>query len=188
MMTAALALSLVAGLASQPGGTPGDSLYDPEVLDAQFLDQRGVRTRLSAHEGHPVLLAMFYATCPSACPRLIADVQRVLAQLDERTRNDVRVVLVSLNPKHDTPQVLAGVMEGRGLDRERTTLLVGAEEDTRRLAVLLGVRYRDDGQGTIDHSSRIVVLDRGGRIVNKRDGLGGSVDGVAEALRTMRAR
>ena len=176
MISAALALTL--SLSSTPV-VPDDSLY---LLDSTFVDQLGEQRTLDVHRGKPVLLAMFYATCPSACPRLIADVQRVLGQLDDKQRRQVRVVLVSLDPVRDTADVLAKVIVTRGLDRERTTLLVGTESDTRRLAALLGVKYREDGKGAIDHSSRIVVLDRLGRIAGKRDGLGGSVDDTVATL------
>lgn len=159
---------------------PEESLY---ALDATFLDQHAKRVRLDAHRGQPVLVAMFYATCPSACPRLIADIQRVLAKLSDDERREVRVVLVSLDPAHDTPSVLAAVIDARGLDPARTALLAGSDDDTRRVAALLGVKYREDGKGAIDHSSRMVVLDRHGRIAGKREGLGGSIDDAASHLR-----
>jgi protein SCO1/2 len=174
------ALVLTASLAV--GAVPDDSLY---VLDVTFIDQHGTKRGLDVHEGRPVLLAMFYATCPSACPRLIADVLRVLAKLSDDERREVRVVLVSLDPERDTPAVLTAVIHARGLDAERTTLMTAAAADTRALAALLGVKYRDDGRGAIDHSSRIVVLDRQGRIVGRRDGLGGGGDDVSGQLKRL---
>jgi protein SCO1/2 len=178
------ALSLAFSL-SYAAPLPDDSLY---LLDAKFVDQRDTQVELGTFRGKPVLLAMFYATCPSACPRLIADVQRVLAQLDEKDRRDVRVVLVSLDPARDTPAVLAKVIEQRSLDPERTTLLAGSDATTRKLAALLGVKYREDGKGAIDHSSRIAVLDRNGRLVAKRDGLGGDVETTVVAVTDALAR
>lgn len=176
-MIPALAFAFAFALAAP--APPDDSIY---LLEAKFLDQHGSARRIDVHAGRPVLLAMFYATCPSACPRLIGDVKRVLAQVSERERAEVRVVLVSLDPARDTPPVLQGVIAARGLDPERTTLLTGSLEDTRRLAALLGVKYREDGKGAIDHSSRIVVLDGLGRIVGRKEGLGGSVSETAADL------
>lgn len=184
MIAFALSFALACAPAAAPA-VPDDSIYQ---LEASFLDQAGDKSAIDVHAGKPVLLAMFYATCPSACPRLIADVQRVLALLPEGERAQVRVVLVSLDPERDTPAVLAGVLASRGLDPARTTLLTGSAADTRRLAALLGVKYREDGKGAIDHTSRIVVLDARGRIVDRKDGLGGSVTETAAELRALLAR
>lgn len=187
-MIAALMLSVVLAQSPQAAepALPDDSLYLLDGRDIVFVDQHAKPRRLSLHRGQPVILAMFYATCPSVCPRLIADVQRALTQLDDDERRDVRVVLVSLDPARDTPAVLSKVIEMRGLDPARTSLLAGDDDDTRMLAASLGVKYRPDGKGAIDHSSRIVVLDRDGRIVNKRDGLGGNVNDVVGALHQAR--
>lgn len=183
-MIAALALALALS-PSLAAALPDDSVY---LLEGKsFVDHAGDTRALDVHRGRPVLLAMFYATCPSACPRLIADVQRTLALLSEAERDEVRVVLVSLDPARDTPAVLARAIASRGLDPQRTTLLTGSDADTRRLAAVLGVKYRDDGQGAIDHTSRIVVLDALGRIAQTKDGLGGSVTETTAHLRRLLA-
>jgi len=156
------ALLVSVALAGAPAKTlPDDSVY---LLDATFVDQHGDKAKLDVFRGQPVIFAMFYASCPSVCPRLISDIKRMLADMPEAQRKQTRVVLVSLDPERDTPAVLASVIQARGLDDTRTRLLVGSARDTRRVAALLGVKYRDDGKGAIDHSSRIVVLDAVGRI------------------------
>jgi protein SCO1/2 len=152
---------------------PSGSLYQ---LEGRFEDAQGVTHSLPELQGHPTLFAMFYATCPQACPRLIADVQAVLAQLDAADRARVRVVLVSLDPAHDTPAVLAATQRARGLDTS-WTLLRSDAETTRALATALGVHYRAQGDGTIEHSSKVVLLDRAGIPIeqaitgNPKDGL-----------------
>ena len=42
-----------------------DSIY---ALSASLVDQRGRQVGLDLFRGHPVLISMFYATCPDACP------------------------------------------------------------------------------------------------------------------------
>ena len=37
--------------------------------------------------GHPMLISMFYATCPDACPLLIADLQRIESELSPRIKS-----------------------------------------------------------------------------------------------------
>lgn len=144
------------------------SWYD---LPGVFQDHRGREVRLDVARGHPTLLAMFYARCPKACPMLIAEVHSVLRQLTPEARSEVRVVLVTLDPVGDTPEVLAEVFKTRGLDEKTFTLLRADDGTIRTLATVMKVRYASMTDGEIDHSSRIVLLDDDGRPVAEQDGL-----------------
>lgn len=148
---------------------PPDSLYQ---VEGAFEDQDGKKVTLGVARGEVTLLAMFYATCPMACPMLIADVKRVLAAIPEAERARVRVVLVSLDPARDTPKILKDVFATRSLDPKQFTLLRTDDSTTRTLAAALGVRYRDNGDGSIDHTSKIALLDRRGVVRATRDAIG----------------
>jgi SCO1/SenC len=50
--------------------------------------------------------AMFYAACTTACPMLIAAMQLYESHLDESSRAQLRVLLVSFDAARDTPQQL----------------------------------------------------------------------------------
>lgn len=178
----ALLTVVIAGL---PSPLPSESLYQ---VEGRFEDQAGKQRSLSELAGSPTLFAMFYATCPRACPMLIADVKNVLAKLTPEEEARVRVVLVSLDPARDTPEVLRRTMEARGLDADRWTLLRTSPESTRALAAALGVRYRAKGDGSVDHSSKIVLLDEGGVMVDRKDGLGGDAGKLVKALRALVSR
>lgn len=157
-------------LASAPELSP-ESLWR---LPGSFEDQQGRHLKLPELAGAPTILAMFYATCPRACPLLIGNVKNLLAELGEEERAAVRVVLVSLDPEHDSPEVLASTASTRGLSAKTFTLLRSDPVSTRTLATALGVRYRkSEGpspDGAIEHSSKIVLLGRDGVIVASKDG------------------
>lgn len=140
-------------------------------LPGTFQDHHGRQVALDVGRGHPTLIAMFYARCPKACPMLIGEVQTVLRQLTPAARDQVRVVLVTLDPAGDTPEALAEVFKTRGLDEKTFTLLRADESTTRTLATVMKVRYASMTDGEIDHSSRIVLLDDVGRPVAEQDGL-----------------
>lgn len=183
LLGATLGVFLGAGPpAAAPVDLPAESLYQ---LEGRFEDQTGTARPLADLAGAPTLFAMFYATCPRACPMLISDVKNVLGMLTAEERTRVRVVLVSLDPAHDTPAVLAKTMEARGLDASRWTLMRTSPENTRALAAALGVRYRAQGDGSVDHTSRIVLLDAGGVMVGRKDGLGGNAEDLVAALRSL---
>jgi protein SCO1/2 len=171
--------SVVALLALAPPALPSDSLY---LVEDRFEDQRGHALQLAAFRGQPVLLAMFYARCPQACPLLITDVKRVLAGLPALERSLVKVVLVTLDPERDTAVFLQETLTARALDDGQWTLLRTDPAATRTLAAVLGVRYREGAGGAIDHTSQIALLDRAGRKVAVRAEIGAPVQGFAAAV------
>lgn len=156
----------------------GRSIY---VLDSALTDQEGRAAKLDAFRGHPVIISMFYTSCPHACPTLINHVKAIEAKLDEKIRADVRVLLVSFDPEHDNPEALRAVIARHKLDASRWTLTVATEENAREIGAVLGIKYRSD-DGNFRHSSVITVLDREGRIALRTDGLASEQAAAAAKL------
>jgi protein SCO1/2 len=155
------------------------SLYE---LDIALVDQHGKPRHFDTFRGHPTLLAMFYATCPSACPVLLNSIREMEKSLPEADRARLRVLLVSLDPAHDTPAVLADAGKLHGADPERWALCRAEPNDVRTLAAVLGVRYRAEKDGSIDHSSAVTLLSADGVVIAKVEGLGQSLEPIAAAL------
>src|SRR5262245_12560894 len=63
----------------------GESIY---ALQLDLIDQDGMRVPLDAFRGHPVIIAMFYGTCPAACPMLTSDIKAIEARLSPGERSD----------------------------------------------------------------------------------------------------
>jgi protein SCO1 len=164
LMIATLALGDAAMAApALPGGPlPGDSVYQ---LDIPLTNQDARASKLAELRGSPVLIAMFYTSCKYVCPLIVDSMRSVDKALapDERAR--LRVVLVSFDPEHDTPQALKAVAEERHLDLPRWSLDRTDAESVRKLAAVLGVQYRAIEKGDFNHSTVISLLDKDGRIV-----------------------
>ncbi len=158
----------------------GDSVY---ALSASLVDQRGRTVGLDLFRGHPVLISMFYASCPDACPLLIADLQRMERELPPRIKGDLRIVLVSLDPERDTPDALQALARARQVDESRWRLLRAPAETVRDIAALLGVKYRRLPDGSFNHSSVITLLDPDGAIVVRDDAIGGPHEALLRGLR-----
>jgi protein SCO1 len=169
-----------AAAAAAAAPVPSDSLY---VLDMALLDQAAETTTLARYRGHPTIVSMFYATCPAACPMLISDIHRLEDALDEETRRDLRVVLVSFDPDADTPAVLTKLTKEQHVDTSRWTLASAEADDVRTLAASLGISYRRLESGHYNHSAVITLLDRDGRPVAKVDGLNQPTEPIVAALR-----
>jgi len=199
----AMAIVLVAGLlAAGTAGAPpapaqehhhesmeaasprGDSIY---ALPASLVDQRGRPVGLEVFRGHPVLISMFYASCPDACPLLIADLQRIESELSPRIRADLRIVLVSLDPGRDIPDALLALARARHLDESRWRLLRAPEDTVREIAALLGIKYRRLPDGNFNHSSVITLLSPDGVIVARDEAIGGPHEALLRGLRVARS-
>jgi protein SCO1/2 len=158
----------------------GGSLYD---LGINLIGADGARHRLGELAGHPVLASMFFASCPSVCPVLISQLQRLDAQLPRDVRDDARVLLVSFDPARDTPAVLADVVRRHGLDARRWSVMVAAsEDDARTLAAALAIRYRAAAGGMFNHTARVVALDRQGRTLGASEDLAGALSTLAPLM------
>jgi len=162
----------------------GDSIY---ALSASLVDQRGRQVGLDLFRGHPVLISMFYATCPDACPLLIADLQRIERELPPRIRADLRVVLVSLDPGRDTPEALRALAQARDVDESRWRLLRAPEDTVREIAALLGIKYRRLPDGNFNHSSIITLLNPDGVVVVRDEAVGGPHTALLKNLQSAHA-
>jgi protein SCO1/2 len=175
-----------AGDAAPDGGPvsldplPTDSLYQ---LPVTAVDQTGAPSALDRFRGQPVLISMFYASCPAACPLLIRDIQALEAALPAPERAQLRVLLVSLDPARDTPEALAAALAQVQADPGRWAMLRTAPGDVRAVAAALGIRYRPTPDGEMNHSSILTVLDADGRPKARLEGLGRDPAPLVEALR-----
>jgi protein SCO1/2 len=143
------------------GVLPGDSVYQ---LDIPLTSQDSHASKLADLRGSPVLIAMFYTSCKYVCPLIVDSMLRVDKGLTPDERSHLRVVLVSFDPDHDTPQALKTVAVERHLDLPRWTLDRTDAESVRKLAAVLGVQYRAIENGDFNHSTVISLLDKDGRI------------------------
>lgn len=160
-MFAALWLTMP-GIASS--GESSASLYN---LKLELTDQAGTKRSLDLYRGHPVLIAMFYGSCPNVCPLIFEGVHATEAALPEGKRANVRVIMVSIDPEHDTTEVLARLAKERRADPARWTLARTKERDVRLLAAALNVQYRRLPNGDYNHTSIITYLSPDGSIVKQ---------------------
>lgn len=160
LLLAASAAVTAAEPAAVADALPGDSVYR---LEDRFTDQAGRDFVLAARRGRPQLVAMFYTSCGYVCPLIVDSAKGIEHALDASARDGLDILLVSIDPARDDVAALRGVAERRKLDPARWTLARTDEAGVRRLAAVLGVRYRALADGEFNHTSSLVLLDRDGR-------------------------
>jgi len=146
---------------------PGDP-----APDVQLTDETGAARTLSEWRGRTLAVTFTYTRCPlpDFCPRMdrqFAAVQReVLA--DERLRDRVSLLSVTLDPGFDTPQVLAGHARRAGADPRVWRFATGDREAIRAFASRFGVSIMTASPDGTDltHNLRTAVVGADGTIVH----------------------
>lgn len=160
-----------AGPAARP--LPGNSVYQ---LQATLVDASGRPRKWSEFRGQPRIATMFYSSCPYMCPLIIESGKAIDRSLTPAERARLGVVMVSLDPKRDSPAVLTALVKKRGIDAKRWTLLRPDPKDVRSLAAVLGIKYRVLADGEFNHTSVLILLDADGRILARTETIGTKPD------------
>ena len=158
-------------------------IYDLEV---EMIDLHGATIGLDVWRGPPTIVAMFYASCPVACPRLMREILEIEASLPHEQRDSLRVLMVSFDASNDTPAVLTELAATHKVDLTRWQLAAAPEARARELAAVLGVKYRTLDDGQFFHTSVITLIDGAGRPLARVEGLGRSTEPLRQSLASAR--
>ncbi|WP_257387794.1 SCO family protein [Tahibacter caeni] len=84
----------------------GAAIY---LADLPLVDQNGKPVDLynDIIAGRRIVLHSFFARCEGSCPVMMTTLQALQKQLGSRLGKDVHIVSITVDPDHDTPQVLA---------------------------------------------------------------------------------
>ena len=144
-----------------------------QVGDFALIEASGKPVRSADLSGRVWIASFIFTRCAGSCPIMTHNLAKLQSELP--VRDDLRIVSVSVDPDHDTPEVLAKYAASNGADRSRWLFLTGDKtqvyklsRETFRLAV-------DDTDGTQDepvlHSTKLVLVDRDGLVRGYYDGL-----------------
>lgn len=159
--------------ANKPAPLPRDSVYQ---LPLVLTDQAGHAADWRTRRGAPQVVAMFYTSCQYICPLIVDSGKAVDKSLTPQQRARLRILLVSMDPKRDTPAALKNIVDKRQLDTTRWTLASPPQGEVRAVAGVLGVRYRELADGEFNHTSALLLLDADGRILARTEQVGSTPD------------
>jgi protein SCO1/2 len=173
------------------GKTPsGPKAIEPgEVVpDFTMTTQEGARLALSDLRGEVVVLTFIYTRCPlpDYCPlmdRKFAELERRVALLGAAGER-IRLLSVSFDPEHDTPEVLARHAKAVGAKPPRWTFAVAAHDELRKVAGALGLTYGATGNEII-HTLSTAVIGPDGKLARLERGNSWGVDELFSAVRAL---
>jgi protein SCO1/2 len=135
-----------------------------DIPQFDLISQSGQPFHSQALAGKIWVADFIYTTCPGPCPRMTSqmrEVQDAVAMIPD-VRPDVRLVSFTVDPVEDTPPVLAAYAKLHGASPAMWYFLTGPPATLQMLdrdAFKLG-----NIDGTLEHSTRFVLVDRQGRI------------------------
>jgi protein SCO1 len=134
-----------------------------------LTDQRGQAVTPETMRGKVWAAAFMFTRCPTVCPRITRRM-RDLQQAAARDGVKLELVSFSVDPEHDTPNVLRAYAEKNGVDQTTWRFLTGDLEVIRRTSEQ-GFKLALDGRATegaehlgLFHGSHLVLVDGKGNI------------------------
>ncbi len=136
------------------------------VGEFQLIERSGRTVTASDFADRVWIAAFIFTRCPLSCPRISSVMKDLQARL---AGTDVLLVSTSVDPEHDTPEVLAEYARRFAADPARWWFLTGNKDAVDDLVVsrfklALAVptaAERAAGAEAIAHSDRLVLVDRG---------------------------
>lgn len=133
------------------------------VPSATFTDTLGHDYNLQTSPSEPVTLVFFgYTHCPKHCPEMLSTLAAALQELPGSSAAKVQVLVISIDPDRDSPEVLRSYLQGfdgsflglRG-DLDQVRAVAGD------LGVEVGAREElPDGGYEIAHGAQLIGIDR----------------------------
>lgn len=144
-----------------------------------LTDQHGALFDLRSLEGRPVVVTFAFAHCETVCPTLVREVKRARQQAQ---REDIPLVIVTVDPWRDVPSRLSAIASTWDL-APNDRVLSGSIQSVNHVLDRWSVgRSRSETTGNVSHAAVVVLVSGDARRAWRMDG---GWDGLAEMLRRM---
>jgi protein SCO1/2 len=127
-------------------------------LRFSLMSDRGQPETDQTYQGYLVLLFFGFTRCQAACPTMLFRLTKITQHLGGNAKR-TRILFVTLDPGHDTPEVMQRYLTA--FDAERATGLTGSESDIEDLVKRYRAAYRPRATDSNDivHSAAVYVFD-----------------------------
>jgi protein SCO1/2 len=131
------------------------------VPDFAMTTEDGKALRLSDLRGKVVALTFIYTRCPlpDFCPlmdRKFAELASAVGAVPARAAN-VRLISLSFDPEHDTPEVLKKHARTQGATPPLWTFAVASHDELAKVAPLLGLVYGPTADEIVHNLSTAII-------------------------------
>ncbi len=129
-----------------------------------FTDQQNRQIDQEQFQGKIYVADFFFTSCPTICPIMKSQMLRIY----EKFKDDDQILLLShsIDPEHDTVEVLSDYGARLGIEADGWHLVTGAKEEIYDTALRYGLAAMEDknAPGGFIHSGSFTLVDRQGKI------------------------
>jgi protein SCO1 len=140
-------------------------------LPSTWNTQHGKTIELIDLQGDVLVVVMIYTSCKAACPRLVADMRNIESKVSSKARNNVKYILVSIDPEEDTPERMLAFSRENKMTEDHWLFLQGTTNTVHEFANILAIKYKQISPIDFSHSNIISVFDRQGVLQHQMEGL-----------------
>ncbi|MEO8589942.1 MAG: SCO family protein [Flavobacteriales bacterium] len=149
-----------------------DTLY-ATVPPFSFIDRNGRVFTDKLVEGKILVVDFFFTRCTTICPRMSVQMQQLQLKLDDEAYKDIVFLSHTVDPEHDTPEVLDAYAHKLQADTSRWKFLTGNKTDIYLLGAegyFLAAREDVLAPDGFLHSEKFVLVDKDRHIRGYYDG------------------
>jgi protein SCO1 len=153
----------VSGVLAVPSDSPLADIGPAPAI--KLTDSAGKPFDLEKLRGKCVLVSFVFTTCNGTCPltsRAMAECRDALKDA-HLWGNRIEFVSITLDPAHDTPEVLKAYSGIYDADPKTWHFVTGSSREVDRVVSAWGMWARRNGSGVLDHPSRVFLIDPKGR-------------------------
>lgn len=130
-----------------------------QVPALDFVDQDGQTFSTGQLKDQWSLLFFGYTFCPDICPATLAQLRQLRTQIPEEAWNNLRIVLVTVDPNRDSPEQMKKYL---GYFDAGFMGLTGEPDTIQKLANAVSIPYipadTSKENYTVDHSGNLAVI------------------------------
>ena len=142
----------------------------------ELLNQDNVKISNNSYKGKVYVLEFFFSKCPTICPKMNESMLMI-----EKTffgNPNFGIVSITIDPEHDTPQVLKDHAEMLGVKSSNWNFLTGDKDYIFNLANKGFNLYAGENKkvaGGFEHSGLFALIDKKGNIRCRKDDYGNPI-------------
>ncbi|MCC9166130.1 SCO family protein [Pontibacter harenae] len=146
----------------------GDTIFR-QLPDFKLISQEGDTVTQQTFSDDIYVADFFFATCPDVCKKMSSQLSRIQEAFESNP--DVKIASFTVNPEHDSVEVLQNYAAMYGAKPDKWYFLTGEKEEIYSLAIKgFFLPVQDLSGEDFVHSEKFMLVDRNRRVRGIYDG------------------
>lgn len=145
-------------------GCKNEAIDDFSDTSFELTNQNGETVHFpDDFEGAPVVMGFIYTNCPDICSFITANIRNVYRQMENP--GDMQFVLVTFDPRRDTPEVLKKYAQSFEMDHEPFQFLTADSTTIASFMDRMRVRTQESYSKELENGNRMYFLNHSDKIL-----------------------